>query len=90
VLNPTVLVEVLSESTEAYDRGAKFAHYRTIATLRTYVMVNQREVRVERYDRMEDGDWRLHESVGLEAQLVLPELGVVVPLSEIYEALPVE
>lgn len=90
VLNPTVIVEVLSESTEAYDRGAKFGHYRSIGVLRSYVLVDQREPHIERYDRMDDGDWRLHDVDGLGLELALPCIGVTVPLAEVYENLPPE
>jgi Uma2 family endonuclease len=59
VLNPTVIVEVLSDSTEAYDRGAKAAHYRRIPSLREYVLVSQREPLIEVYRRNERGNWEL-------------------------------
>lgn len=89
IVNPVVLVEVLSESTEAYDRGAKFAHYRSIAALRSHVLVDQMEPRIERYDRMDDGDWRLHDVVGVDAVLELPALGIGVLLGDVYADLPV-
>jgi Uma2 family endonuclease len=59
VLNPTLIVEVLSDSTEAYDRGAKAAHYRRIPSLREYVLVAQREPLIEVYRRNERGNWEL-------------------------------
>jgi Uma2 family endonuclease len=59
VLNPRLVVEVLSESTEAYDRGAKAAHYRRIASLREYVLVGQGEPLIEVYRRNERGKWEL-------------------------------
>lgn len=59
VLNPRLIVEVLSDSTEAYDRGAKAAHYRRIASLREYVMVSQGEPLIEVYRRNERGKWEL-------------------------------
>jgi Uma2 family endonuclease len=59
VLNPTILVEVLSDSTEAYDRGAKAAHYRRIPSLREYVLVSQHEPLIEVYRRNERGNWEL-------------------------------
>ena len=63
VTNPLVLVEVLSDSTESYDRGAKFAHYRALASLRAYVLVSQREARVEVYSRDEQNRWVLQDAV---------------------------
>jgi Uma2 family endonuclease len=59
VLNPSLIVEVLSESTEAYDRGAKAAHYRRIASLREYALVSQGEPLIEVYRRNERGKWEL-------------------------------
>lgn len=59
VLNPTLIVEVLSDGTEAYDRGAKAAHYRRIPSLREYVLVSQREPLVEVYRRNERNNWEL-------------------------------
>ncbi len=61
VTNPAVIVEVLSDSTERYDRIEKFAHYRQIAELTDYLLVSQREVRVEHYHRNDDGSWTLRE-----------------------------
>lgn len=86
--NPSVIVEVLSDSTEAYDRGAKFAHYRSIPSLRSYLLVDQHEPHVERFDRLDDGDWRMHEAVGLEGTIEIPTLQVTIPMRELYEDLP--
>jgi Uma2 family endonuclease len=83
LLNPTVLVEVLSESTEGYDRGKKFRNYRSIATFREYVLVAQDGVAVERYTRGDDGVWSLHES-GAGERLVLASIGCEIAVDEIY------
>lgn len=83
-LNPTLLVEVLSPSTEAYDRGAKFGHYRRIPSLREYVLVSQEEPRVERFLLNDDGTWTLAIANGLDESIELGSLGVTLPLSEIY------
>lgn len=88
-LNPRVLCEVLSEATEAYDRGAKFSHYRAIASLETYVLVSQLEARVEWYTRGEGG-WVLHEAVGDRAVVELLDGGVTLPIAELYADLPAE
>lgn len=85
LLNPRVLVEVLSSSTEAYDRGAKFAHYQSIGSLEEYVLVTQTSKRVEHYRRLETGQWLLSVSEGDDALLVLPGLGCQIPLAELYE-----
>src|SRR5207245_2242045 len=69
VVNPTVLVEVLSDSTEAYDRGKKFEHYRQIPSLQAYLLVSQKEPRIEQFTRQPDGLWLLTEASGLENSL---------------------
>lgn len=84
VVNPTVLAEVLSDSTEAYDRGKKFEHCRQIPTLQEYLLVSQKEPRIEQFLREGSGEWRLREAAGLEAQLELPSLKITVALAEVF------
>jgi Uma2 family endonuclease len=84
-LNPTVLFEVLSPSTEAYDRGKKAENYRLIPSLKTYVLVCQDRPHVEVFERVVDGFWRLSEVSGLDSQIELPSLEVTLSLGEIYE-----
>ena len=83
LLNPSVIVEVLSDSTEKYDRGEKFAHYRRLESLREYILVSQDRRRVERYVRHGDG-WVLTEVSG-EASLVIETLGCTIPLADLYD-----
>lgn len=82
--NPTVLVEVLSPSTEDKDRGIKFIFYRQIPTLTDYVMVSQDEPHVEHYARQEEERWLLTDLRGPDAALRLPSIGCELPLSEVY------
>lgn len=89
VVNPSVLVEVLSPSTEAYDRGAKFDHYARLESLREYVLVATDRFAVDHFLREADGTWRLTTARGLEGVLRLPSLDASVPLAEIYENLDV-
>jgi Uma2 family endonuclease len=84
VVNPTVLAEVLSDSTEAYDRGRKFEHYRQIPTLQEYLLVSQTEPRIEQFIRRTDGRWLLSEAAGLEKKLELPSLKITIALSEVF------
>ena len=84
LLNPSLLVEVLSPSTEAYDRGKKFEHYRRIPSLTEYLLVSQDQCLVERYSRMDDGDWRLTVFNRSEDVVVLESLDCELPLTEIY------
>lgn len=84
LLNPTLLIEVLSPSTEAYDRGGKFAHYRKIPSLREYLLVTQDQPGIERY--MRQGDfWILSEAIGLEASMPLESIDCILSLSEVYD-----
>jgi Uma2 family endonuclease len=84
ILNPTLIVEVLSNSTEAYDRGRKFEHYRQIPALREYLLASQTEPRLELFVRQEGGQWLLREAAGTDATIELPVLKVRLSLREIY------
>jgi Uma2 family endonuclease len=84
IVNPTVLAEVLSDSTEAYDRGKKFEHYRRIPTLREYLLVSQREPRIEAFMRGEQGPWELREAAGLSGSLFVPSLEITISLAEVF------
>jgi Uma2 family endonuclease len=84
LLNPTVIIEVLSESTERYDRGEKFAHYRRLPSLQEYVLVAQERARAEHYARRGE-QWVLTVVEGLDATLALPALDCALPLAEVYE-----
>ena len=83
--NPTLIVEVLSDSTEAYNRGKKFEHYRTIPSFREYVLFSQKEPLVEVFFRRDDGIWQLAPVSGLDASVQLQSLGITLRLAEVYE-----
>ena len=83
-INPTLIVEILSDSTEAYDRGGKFAHYRTIPSFREYILISQTEPLVEVFFRRDDGIWELAPVKGLDATARLQSLQIELPLAEIY------
>jgi Uma2 family endonuclease len=83
LLNPTLIVEVLSESTEGYDRGLKFARYRQRASLMEYVLVAQNRVSVERYSRQGE-QWVLTEATSLDDVMDLPSIGCRLALRDIY------
>ncbi len=86
-VNPTLLVEVLSASTEAYDRGEKADHYRRIPSLREYLLVSHRERRIERWQRNEKGDWE-RQSAGKGEVIHLSVLGVALDVDAVYERSP--
>jgi Uma2 family endonuclease len=84
LLNPTLIIEVLSESTEAYDRGAKFGHYRRVESLQEYILVAQDRVSVERFVRQGD-DWLLTVIEDIGGTVGLASIGCDVALREIYD-----
>jgi Uma2 family endonuclease len=84
-MNPTVLAEVLSPSTEQYDRGTKSVHYRRIESLKIILLVSQDESRVEAHVRQADGSWSLREYEGMDQVLPLEAIGVELPLAAIYQ-----
>jgi Uma2 family endonuclease len=83
--NPVVIIEVLSPSTEAYDRGKKFAIYRILDTLREYVVVSSDRVQVERFSRRDGGQWLLTAVSRLEDSIELESIGCTLSLKEAYE-----
>ncbi|HWE03849.1 MAG TPA: Uma2 family endonuclease [Tepidisphaeraceae bacterium] len=84
LLNPQVIVEVLSDSTEKYDRGSKFAQYRQIPSLKEYILIAQDSPLLERYVRQPDGMWMLAIFNELTATFELASVPVRIPLTEIY------
>jgi Uma2 family endonuclease len=85
ILNPILIVEVLSESTVAFDRGKKFQSYQQIESLQEYLLVSQDEYVVEHYLRQEDGHWLYTKVSGMEDEvIVLPMLKCQLDLSDIY------
>lgn len=85
ITNPTVLVEVLSPSTEQEDRGNKWQHYQLIPSLQEYVLVSQSEPRVERYRRLSSGAWEYSDVTAGSVQL---STGALIDLTTLYANLP--
>lgn len=85
LLNPTLIVEVLSDSTEAYDRGGKFAHYRKLASLMEYVLIAQTKPHIEHYVRQPDNRWLLSEADSLSDTVHLPSIDCRLALAEVYD-----
>jgi Uma2 family endonuclease len=84
LLNPQVVIEVLSDSTEKYDRGKKFEHYRTVPSLREYILVSQDHAHIDRFALNEQGQWVLTDATGLDAVIELTAVGCRLPLAEVY------
>ncbi len=85
LLNPAVIIEVLSPSTRSYDRGDKFWHYRSIAGLQDYVLIDSESIYVEHHHRQRRDEWLLHEYRSLADTLYLPALDVTLSLAMFYE-----
>lgn len=90
VLNPRLLIEVLSPSTEAYDRGGKFENYQQIESLQEYVLVSSELARVETFFRQNDGTWLYTSTTVPNAAVRLRSLDIELPLSEIYSGITFE
>jgi Uma2 family endonuclease len=84
IVNPVAIVEVLSPTTEKYDRGAKFNQYRQIPSFREYVLVSQEEPLVERFVRQPDDTWVLTVLTGLAGELVFATIPARIPLADIF------
>ncbi len=85
LLNPTVLIEILSPSTERYDRIAKSDYYRRLSSLAEYLLIAQDQYRVEQYTRQPDGSWLLTETQFLEGVVDLQSINCALPLLEVYD-----
>jgi len=84
LLNPQSIIEVLSDTTEKYDRGKKFELYRQIESLREYVLISQDRAHIELFTRGDDGHWRLSEATGLDAAIELAAIGCRLALADVY------
>jgi len=84
LVNPLLIVEVLSSSTEAYDRGDKFYAYQSIESFREYLLISQSKPYVTHYIRQPDGNWLREDIEGLERSVTLPALECSIPFGEIY------
>ncbi len=85
VTNPTLIVEVLSDSTEAYDRGDKFRHYRSIESLRAYLLLSQSRVQAELFLRQPDGTWSLSSYQDPSESIPLRVIEAELALAEVYD-----
>ncbi|MET0754046.1 MAG: Uma2 family endonuclease [Pyrinomonadaceae bacterium] len=85
LLNPVLLIEVFSDSTEGYDRGKKFQNYRAIESLQEYVLVAQDEARIEKYVKSGDGFWVLSDAVGIKAEIKFDSIDCIIALKEVYD-----
>jgi Uma2 family endonuclease len=85
LLNPTVIVEVLSPSTKARDRGEKFFEYRALPSVKDYLVISQDTMHVEHYTRQSGDEWMLHDVTAPEVTIRIPSIGCELSLAEVYE-----
>ena len=90
LLNPTVIVEVLSPSTAGYDRGEKFEHYRKLESLQAYLVIAQDRVHVEHHMRQPDNQWLLSETDSVDDGIELPSIACRLLVADIYEKVEFE
>ncbi len=90
LINPTLIIEVLSESTREFDRARKLRLYRTIPSFVEYLLVDQFEVAVEHRRKQPDGSWLVRETAGLDGEVVLESIGCRVRLADVYEGAGLE
>jgi Uma2 family endonuclease len=90
LLNPVVIVEVLSPSTESYDRGKKFELYRALESLRDYVLIASERIQVERFSRQPNGQWLFTAAGRLEDSIAVESIGCTLRLADVYEMVEFE
>jgi Uma2 family endonuclease len=90
LINPTLLVEVLSKSTASYDRGEKFEHYRKLASLAEYLVIAQHKYHVEHYVRQPDNQWLLAETDDLQQTIHLPAIACNLALTDVYAKVEID
>ena len=90
VIQPTVLLEILSPSTKNYDRGGKFRLYRDIPTLKEYILIDTESISIEEFRINSNGHWELEEYRHLSDSLKISSLSLDIPLAEIYEGTKIE
>jgi Uma2 family endonuclease len=90
VVNPTLIVEVLSDSTASFDRSEKLWLYQTIETLQEYVLISPDKAVIEKYQRRDDGNWIYRATIGLESSIKFESIATEIALSEIYDLVEFE
>lgn len=90
VINPSVIIEILSKSTRNYDKGEKFTLYRDIDTLQEYILVDSEKIHIEKHIRNKDNSWQLTEFKSIENSLYINTVNMQIELRDIYESLSFE
>ncbi len=87
---PTVIIEILSESTQSYDRGDKFKLYRDIPSLKEYILIDSDQIAIESFFLNENNNWELHEYTNNSEKLILKTFQIGIPIQDIYENIPLK
>ena len=90
LINPSVIIEILSKSTEGYDKGIKFSLYRQIKTLKEYILIDSRKISVEFFAKQDDGKWLLSEFKQLSDSFVINTINHTIHLNDLYEDVNIE
>lgn len=90
IINPKLLIEVLSKSTASFDRAEKFLSYQTFESLEEYVLISQEKALIEQFIKREDGNWIYKATIGMESAVTFPSVGATLLLSEIYDLVEFE
>lgn len=85
IINPSVIIEILSKSTKDYDRGTKFTLYRSIKTLKEYILIDSTSVSVEIFTKQEDNSWNLTEFKQLSDSFMITTINLTLHLKDVYE-----
>ena len=90
IINPKLLIEVLSKSTASFDRAEKFLSYQTFESLEEYVLISQEKALIEQFIKREDGNWIYKATIGMESAVTFPSVDATLLLSEIYDLVDFE
>jgi len=90
IINPKLLIEVLSKSTASFDRAEKFLSYQTFESLEEYVLISQEKALIEQFIKREDGNWIYKATIGMESAVTFPSVDATLLLSEIYDLVEFE
>ncbi len=90
VIKPSAIIEILSKSTKDYDRGSKFMLYRSIVTLKEYILIDSTTISVEHFEKQADNSWRLTEFKQLSDSFVISTIGLPLLLKDVYEDVSIE
>lgn len=90
IVNPVLIIEVLSKSTASFDKAEKFLSYQSLDSLEEYVLISQEKALVEQYFKRKDGNWVYQATIGMESSVIFPSVKATLTLTEIYDLVEFE